>query len=84
MTIEEHTAGLERSLRRLSQPRMPWVSADDTAALVQDVKSQVIAADRVLQLPATTETVSARGKLMALTELARGSVKSYEEKGTLI
>jgi len=84
MAIEEHTAGLERSLRRLSLPRQPWVTAADKAELVQDVKHQVIAADRVLQLPAMPETVSARGKLMAMTELARASVESYEKHGTLV
>jgi hypothetical protein len=54
------------------------------AALVRTLKSQVSQADRVLQLPPTPETTAARGKLIAMAELARGSVKSYEEKGTLI
>jgi hypothetical protein len=85
MTLEEHAASIEQALRQLVRvDRRQWTTPEDKEDLVRILKSQVIAADRVLQLQATPETTSARGKFMAMTELARGSVKSYEEKGTLI
>jgi hypothetical protein len=79
MTLDEYATMLEASLRRLTVQRQPWVTPEDTAAMVQTLKRQVSDADRVLQRPSTPETDAARGKLMA-----RASVKSYEEKGTLV
>jgi hypothetical protein len=89
MTLEEQAASqaasIEHALRQLVRvDRRQWTTPEDKDALVRTLKSQVSQADRVLQLPPTPETTAARGKLIAMAELARGSVKSYEEKGTLI
>ncbi len=85
MTLEEQAASIEHALRQLVRvDRQQWTTPEDKDALVRTLKSQVSQADRVLQLPPTPEPTSARGKLMAMAELARASVKSYEEKGTLV
>ncbi len=85
MTIEEHTNSLKASLQHLvCVDRRQWTTPQDKEDLVRALKSQVSEADRVLQLPPTPETASARGKLIVQVEMARASVKSYEEKGTLV
>jgi hypothetical protein len=63
--------------------RRQWTTPRDKADLVRLLKSQVSDADRVLQLPPTPETASARKQLITMAELARHTVKRYEERGTL-
>ena len=85
MTIEEHATRLETALRQLVRvDRRQWTSPEEKDALVHTLKAQVRVADQVLQHPSTPETASARGKLIVQVEMARASVKSFEEKGTLV
>ena len=83
MTFEEYAAMLEASLQQLRIPNQTWRTPDNAGAVVQLLKRHVRDADQVLQRPSTPETDRARGKLIVLTELARASVKRFEEHGTL-
>jgi hypothetical protein len=85
MAIEEHTDVLNHALRQLERVgRRQWTTPGDKTVLVRTLKSQVSAAEPVLQRPPTPETASARGKLIGMAELTRHTVKRYEKNGRLV
>jgi hypothetical protein len=76
MTIDEQAANLEASYGKYHrQTSQSWRTPEDRREALNTLTSQLREAERTLRLPETSDTASARSKLVLWTELTRATIE---------
>jgi hypothetical protein len=75
MTIDEQAQALEASYAKFHrQTSQTWRTPEDRREALHTLTSQLREAERTLRLPETSDTASARSKLMLWCELTRAAI----------
>jgi hypothetical protein len=82
MTIEEQAQKLEASYATFArqQTSQPWRTEEDRHEALNTLKGHLGEAARCLALPPTSDTASARSKLILWCEMTRATIEERESR----
>jgi hypothetical protein len=81
MTIDEQAQALEASYGKYHrQTSQTWRTEEDRREALNTLKGHLREAERCLSLPETSDTNSARSKLIVWCELTKGTIQERESQ----
>jgi hypothetical protein len=81
MTIEEQAQALEQSYATYHrQTSQQWRTPEDRREALNTLKGHLREAERCLNLPPTSDTNSARSKLILWVEMTKGTIQERESQ----